>query len=657
MWSLLKNISVLTFLCFLTCCSKDYLNDNLTQDATPLGYSNIYVSPGWLTSDYLIKLPIAKDVDYEIISKPSWIRFDLLSGHLSNGEANVKCSAAINKSFNALGVYIDYLTVKADGKNYKVPVSYINEGNPKLQVQNTLALSYNSYYIPWLSLYNNGLGILMWKIKSMPDWLAVDTIKLKAYSNFIPPNTELNIPLLFKLNNVSFESMSGSIVLSTNDKDRSEVTINVTGDLGKPELFTRTDLINYSYSETTKDFTLVNVGTGILVWKFNNIPEWLVVAPSSGVYDIFTKHNNVVFSCDRTKLSPGLNSATVILKTNDNAHPLYSIKVTANAPGISKNMRAVDGNIEDAVFNKDANILYYVTSSPDKFTAYDVINKSVLNEIPLSKTPTCLAISEDWTKAAVGHNGYISALDLLNNTVASTFTVNCSVNDIAWAENDWFCYTQNELGPAGLHWINTVNGSLFDDPDQESLYGRSMIKKVPNQTYLIATRLSSFPSGFFAYDIATRREKSYAHMSLTNFWFSEDGDYIFDMGQNVYRTTSSTGSTDTFNAKIYSIGNINTGNSENYGLQYLYHNDNYLWILQYNSSSYNSSNNLYQIEDNNYTLVKKYDYELICQPDAQTTPFNLTANYVFTNKEGTEIAVLCKGVNNNFWVIQFIPVQ
>ena len=146
-------------------------------------------------------------------------------------------------------------------------------------------------------------------------------------------------------------------------------------------------------------------------------------------------------------------------------------------------------------------------------------------------------------------------------------------------------------------------------------------------------------------------------MDLTNFWFSEDGDYIFAMNSNIYRTTSSTGSTDTFNANISAIGKINIGAQNYYGLQFIYHNNNYLWVLQNETYPLGSSTSIYQVEDNDYTFVKKYDYDLVYQPDAQTTPLEISANYVFVNKEGTEIAVLCKNVSGNSWVIQFVTVQ
>jgi hypothetical protein len=489
----------------------------------------------------------------------------------------------------------------------------------------------------------------------MPDWLVLDTARLDGI--YISPNTSYNIPLRFKPGTVSAGNLTGSIVLSTNDKEHPTVTINVTADLGTPQLSISTNTIYFSYTETSKTLNLSNFGDGRLIWEFKDIPGWLTISPLSGMCNPYSSNGNIIFNCDRTKLSPGQNTAIVNLKTNDSSQPSYSITVTAVTSGTSENMRPVEGNITDAVFNKNTDILYYVTSAPNKFIAYDVIGKTVLNEISLSKAPTSFAISEDWTKAAVGHNGNISAINLSSNTVTATYLVDYSVNDIAWAENDWFCYTQNGGSFSTLHWINTSDGTLFDDADKNSLDGSSIIKKVPNQAYLIATRNGTSPSGFFAYDIATKSKKSYAHMDLTNFWFSQNGDYIFAKNSNIYRTTSSTGSTDTFNASINAIGKINTGTENYYGLQYIYHSNNYLWVLQNDSYTSGSSTSIYQVEDNDYTLVKKYNFDLLYQPDAQTTPFNINANYVFANNEGTEIAVICKGVNNNSWVMQFIPVK
>lgn len=637
-------------------CSKDFLNENLTPGSFPMGLSNIYVSPDWPSSNYTFMLPSVKNADYEIISRPSWLNISSVKGQLSDSIAIVQCSATKNSDFDAVGIYMDFMTVEADGKDYKVPAAYITEGNPMVQVQSSLALSY--YDNPILPIQNNGLGILIWGIVSMPEWLVVDTAWIESNGFYVSPFSSYSIPFRFNFDNSNTGSLTGKIVLSTNDKMHPSVTIDVTVNMGTPLLEIYTNTIDFSFTETSKTLNLLNGGDGILVWEFENIPEWLTITPSSGVCGEFPHYSIITFCCDRTKLSPGQNTATVNLKTNDSSNPESNITVMAKAPQNMENIYSVDGNITDALLNNNTNILYYVTSSPNKLVSYDIVERKVLNEISLSKAPTSFAASEDWTKAAVGHNGYISAIDLSSNTVTTIYPLDCSVYDIAWAENDWFCYTQSDGYFTCLHWINIADGTLYNSHDNNSLDGATTIKKVPDQPYLIATRNYTSPSGFFTYDIATKNIKSYAHMDLSNFWFSENGDYIFAKDKSIYRTTSATNPTDTLYITINPIGTIITGVENYYGLQYVYHSNNYLWVLQNNSHpSDNVPTSIYQIEDNDYTLVNGYEYDIIYQPDTQTAPLNISANYIFTNNEGTEILVLCKDTSSSSWVIQFVNVK
>jgi len=656
MQGIIKNTILFTLLYLLTACTNDFLNENLTPVSFPVGESNIYISPDWQSRDYLFNLPSLKDADYEIVSKPSWLVIDAESGHLSDSIATVQCSAKKNAAFSAVGVYMDFMTVKAEGQNYKVPVAYITEGNPTVQVESSVALSYSYYGNLYLQIQNTGVGILMWDIVSMPDWLAVDTALLESGGIYISQYNSYNIPLVIKPGENASGSLTGKIVLSTNDKEHPRVTINVTADLGTAQLNINSSAINFASTETSKALNFSNYGSGTLVWKFEDIPDWLTITPLSGMYNPYTSYDNIIFSCDRAKLSPGQNTAIVNLKTNDSSHPSYSITVTAVAPGNNENIRAIVGNITDAVFNKNTNTLYYVTAAPNKFIAYDVTTRTILHDIALSKAPTCFAISEDWTRAAVGHNGTLSSIDLSGNTVAATYLSDYSVHDIAWGENDWFCFTQTGGSFSKLHWINTATGGTYDTSNS-SLDGSSIIKKLPNQPYIIGTRNSSSPSGFFAFDIAGKSLKSYSHMDLTRFWMSEDGVYVFASNLNVYRATSSTGSTDTFDADINAIGKITFASGYNYGLNFLYHSNHFLWVIQNDSYSSDSPASIYQFEDNDYTQVKKYAYDLLYQPDAQTSSFSVSANYVFANNEGTEISVLCKGTTNNTWLIQFVPVK
>jgi hypothetical protein len=655
----INNILIIITIFLLTGCSNDFLLKNQNPITFPMGLSNIVVSPGWENNNLAIKIPYLKDASFEITSKPDWINFSSLKGQLADSIAIFDCTVTENPDFSKPGIYTDFLTIKANNTIFKVPVSYITEGNPKLTIMNSPALSYDFEGNLTLNIHNNGEGVLVWGINSMPDWLELDTARIKFDGMFIKPYTAYSIPLKISTDDLSSNTLSGTIVLNSNDKSNLTKSIEVSIQPRRPNLNINTTTITFANTETTKTLSFNNNGYGNLIWSFEDIPVWLKISPDKGVYKQNTIYNNVTLTCDRSKLEPGQNSAVIKLKTNDINKQNYLITVTATAPGSNKDVKLIDGSVVDAYFNKNTNTIYYVTSLPNKLIIFDVKNRTVLNEILLSKAPTCLAISEDWKTAAVGHNGFLSAVNLTNNTVTALYTLNYSVNDIAWAENDWFAFTQKGGSFSALHWINTSNGSLYDDPkDNTSLDGASTVKKVPNQPYLIATRGASSPSGFYAYSIATKSKKSYSHMTLSNFWMSETGEYVFARNLYIYRTSSSTGSSDSFNNNINEIGKINLGSTSYYGLQHLYHSNKNLWAIQLESYSSNTSTTgIYQVEDNDYSLIKKITYITLLQPDQQTNAYYVSANYVFSNSDDSELSVFCKGEVNNSWNLQFIKVN
>jgi len=390
----IKNIILLTLYCLLTNCSNDFLNQDITSDRFSLGNSNIYISPDWQSSNKQFKLSGVKTADYEIVSKPSWLNVGSLTGHISDSIAMVQCSATKKPEYSSVGVYMEFMTVKANGKNYKVPVGYLIEGKPIAQVSSSINLSMSN---PTLSIMNTGPGILLWDIVSMPSWLAIDYSRIITNTLFIVQNNSCNLPLILTPPQNATGILNGTIVLTTNDSQHARIEISVTANLGTPQLSLNTNTVNFSGVEVSKNFSFGNYGNGILTWEFKDMPAWLTITPTSGVYNPYTSYNNITFTCNRSKLSPGMNTAYVTLKTNDSSHPTTSITVTAMAPGNNANIRAITGNVADAVFNKNTNTLYYVTSSPNKLIAYDVINRTIVNEIALGKAPTCLAISEDWS--------------------------------------------------------------------------------------------------------------------------------------------------------------------------------------------------------------------------------------------------------------------
>lgn len=634
-------------------CSDQFINETL--DISGVAVSAIIISPEWESDNYQFQCENAENADFSIESKPEWLSIDNNSGTFSDGMATVTCKANELKKFVKTGIYIDQMLVIADGKKYAVPLYYINEGDPKVSAPVNFEISYTNNNS--LTIGNTGDGILLWEVIAMPDWLALDTAQLNINNLMIAKNANVTIPFVFNPNAAITGIASGTIVLAINDKSKPTVTINITADFGSPQLnyYSYNTTIDFGSTTTSKSIYFSNQGNGFLTWSFENLPEWLSVSKQSGTLSYYDSEN-ITLTCDRAKLTPGQNSAVIRLVSNDPINPTYQITISARAPGSNTNVKAIEGNIVDACYNKNTDILYYATSQPNKLIAYNTLTKSIAHEITLSKTPTCLAISEDFTKATVGHGGLISVVNLGNFEVTKTIELDFSVYDIAWAEDDWFCYTKTSSPFSSLLWINTSTLESYNTNDND-LDENSTVKKVPTQPFIIASRHSTSPSGFFAYSIATKAQKSYSHMDLTNFWFTEDGKYTFGRNCNVYRTSSATNSNNTFNAEINSIGRLNNGSTYYYSI-WIDHSakTHNIWaILGIYYPNYSS--NIYQFEDNDYTLVKTYTIDDLHQPDSQTAAYEVQAHYVFANGAGTELSVLRKGTGNNNWSIEFINVQ
>jgi len=285
---------------------------------------------------------------------------------------------------------------------------------------------------------------------------------------------------------------------------------------------------------------MYNPGNGLLIWSFEGLPEWLTVSTANGILMPYSSTSDVIFTCNRSNLQPGLNSATFYLKSNDPNKSSVAIKVSVRVPGISANIKAIEGNIVDATFDKSTNTMYYVTGQPNKLVVYDVTAKTVLHEVNLSKAPTCLAMDEDFKQALVGHGGSISTVDLSNFLISKTYELNSTVYDVEWAKDGWFCYTIADSYSSNLLWTNSNTGETYETPQTPTNYslGTADLKKIPNQPYIIASRNNVSPTGIFVFDRDTKALKSYAHTSIGNPWFFKQGELMITGFSSIVRTSA-----------------------------------------------------------------------------------------------------------------------
>jgi len=149
-------------------CSNEFLNDNTEQKDILSGDSQIIISPSWDTDDYQFFCVNAGNADFTVESAPKWLEVETTTGKLTTIQTDntvsiqqsmgiIRCKAKVNPEFEKTGLYLDKIQISVNGKICYVPVMYVSEGNPKINVNTSLAIDYN----PYLTIQNTGDGFLL----------------------------------------------------------------------------------------------------------------------------------------------------------------------------------------------------------------------------------------------------------------------------------------------------------------------------------------------------------------------------------------------------------------------------------------------------------------------------------------------------------------
>jgi len=314
-------------------CNKDFLSK--TPELPSLTTtSEILISPGWDAKDYSIQIPEASNASFSIVQIPNWLRVSTLSGQFTNGVATINCSAFVNNDYSGtIGIYKSSIVLDINGfGNTVIPISYIVEGNPAIETGDCVINDFiNS--LPFV-IKNNGNGILLWSVVEKPDWISFNESVPTSYppsstSFAIPPNGEMDFTLSYNILSLLPDSLSGRIVIASNDKNQSETVVPIQFNLGNPSFSTYTNQVDFGPTDNTQYLQIYNMAEGFLTWKISSCPEWLSV---SGTMNYLLPHSALAlqFNCDRSLMPNEWISQTIYLETNDPDNPSYAITVTVD---------------------------------------------------------------------------------------------------------------------------------------------------------------------------------------------------------------------------------------------------------------------------------------------------------------------------------------
>jgi hypothetical protein len=646
-------------------CSDDFLNDGPLPflSSSPTGeYYAIYVSPEWDAAEFPISCPGAGNAKFSISNVPGWLNISPQSGQFTDGMAYVNCSASVNNEFAKWGTYNLSITINIEGiGKYAIRVVYINEGDPAIVTPEYIELTYGQYE-QFLSFYNEGEGLLIWKIVEHPEWINID-LNLNTYEAMLASQTETAVRIKYNENYSLTEEfkdgkkvaqLTGQIVIESNDRENGKKVIEVFFNLGSPVLSCQDRVIDFSRTETAQPFQLWSYGNGILLWQIEECPEWITFSRKSGALPSYNS-DELSITCNRTGLPAGLNSAVIKIISNSVENPVRYIAVQCrNGDVNSENIRDIPGTVSDAWFDKSTDLLYLSTKQPNRLLVYDINSRTTVREIILQYVPDCFSVSEDKQKIAVGHEGRISFVDMNLHTVEKVLEVKSTVFDVEWGAGDWCCYTPNApVQWCNLKWINAASGE-HDESSNSGMYGESEIKKIPGQNYIIATRLHISPSDIIVIDSQTRELVNDISENIGHFWFSADGAYLFSASNNIYITSLFPSA-----REVSPAGGLKFDSKS--VCTWIDHNPetNSLWVLR-GGYYYNRDYTVWHLETNGYTVVNKFKYENLYMATigGMYDEYPVDAHYVFANSADTEVIVI-KNVEQeygNAWSLEHVPV-
>jgi len=224
--------------------------------------------------------------------------------------------------------------------------------------------------------------------------------------------------------------------------------------------------------------------------------------------------------------------------------------------------RIIGHKVVDAEYNKSYDKIVTIASVPLKqLHIHDPATGSDTTvDLPLD--PTCVSISPDGRHAAVGHNGWISYVDLNTPALVEVYSVSTDVFDIVLAGNG-YVYAFPRVDQ--WEYIRCINLQTGKETLSTGglLFAGTRAKLHPGGNYIYGADNNLSPSNIEKYDItngtATCLYNSPYHGDYNmggDLWFSEDGLKILTKGGTVFHSSETKAEDMTYAGALSGISNV-----------------------------------------------------------------------------------------------------
>jgi hypothetical protein len=217
-------------------------------------------------------------------------------------------------------------------------------------------------------------------------------------------------------------------------------------------------------------------------------------------------------------------------------------------PLVPSSVHSLSHDVLDAEYSTALESVIMVSSYPSNALYVYGTNTGTEVQVPLSKLPTAVSLSPDGLRAAIGHDGLITHVDLATlgqpgGAVATVLNVSAPVFDLVLDGRGYV-----HAFPTADQWVNMhsvevatntehIGDGLFYDSEHARLH--------PSGDYIYGANNGVFPSDIEKFDITsvptTRLYDSPYHGDYEmcgDLWFSEDGNNIYTACGNAFRAST-----------------------------------------------------------------------------------------------------------------------
>ncbi|MEZ5355333.1 MAG: BACON domain-containing carbohydrate-binding protein [Bryobacteraceae bacterium] len=200
----------------------------------------------------------------------------------------------------------------------------------------------------------------------------------------------------------------------------------------------------------------------------------------------------------------------------------------AAAPAVVSALRRLPFNVVDMEYHRATDRMILVSSSPDELHIYDPSSKTD-QVVPLNRAPLSVSVRPDGLEAAVGHDGFISSVNLQTGAVTALIDMQTDVGDIVLAGNG-YAYAFPRRDWSDIYSVVMATG--VTTPSSAIYLGRVAKLKPPNHLYVTG----NWTSKWLIDGVAEHSSFGNDYPRCANHWFSESADLLMNACGQVHLT-------------------------------------------------------------------------------------------------------------------------